>query len=111
MVAQRCDAARLAAVLDLRLVPGAAVPRRLSPPGAPAALDVGPDEAPVDLVDRTGDVGRLLRGQERDEATEFHRVAEPADRDARGDRRQLFLQRPVALGAAPRARDDPGGEE
>src|SRR6266566_8859457 len=84
---------------------------RFRPGPEPPPSDVGPDEAAVDLVDGAGDVGGLLRGQERDEVAEFDRLPEAAERDDRGDRRELLLEGLVLLGAAARAGDDARGEE
>src|SRR5712672_3389303 len=83
----------------------------IRPRPAPPPLEVGPDEAAVDLVDGAGDVGGLLRGEERDEVAEFHGIPQAAERDGRGDGRELRLENPVLLGTAARARDDAGGEE
>ena len=58
-------------------------------------LEVRPDVAAVDLEHGTGDVGSLLRGQERDQAAELDRLAKPPGRDRRGQRRELLFQRAV----------------
>ena len=74
-------------------------------------LHVRRDTAAVDLVDGAGDEGGLPGGEERDQAAEFGRVTEPAHRDPRGHRRELFLELGIGLRADPGAGDDPLGQE
>src|SRR5215467_10212729 len=77
----------------------------------PGCSEAGLGGPAVHLVDGAGDVGGLLGGQERDEVAQLDRLAEAAERNARGRGRQLRLERLILLGAAPRAGGDAGGEE
>jgi hypothetical protein len=49
------------------------------------ALEVGADDATVDLIDRPGDVGSPFGCQERHQLPDFGRLTQAAQRDRRGD--------------------------
>ena len=64
-------------------MPGGAVARH-DDEGRPA-LEVGADDATVDLIDRPGDVGNPFGCQERHQLPDFGRLTQAAQRDRRGD--------------------------
>src|SRR5215472_7505939 len=61
------------------------------------ALEVGPDNAAIDLVGGAGDVAGTLGSQKRDKIAELAGTAEAAERNRRGPWREQFLERGIDL--------------
>ena len=77
----------------------------------PIGLQVGRDDAAVDLVDSTGDVGGPLGCEKGDEIPKLGRIAEAAQRNISRQWREPGLQRLILLRAASGVGADPGREE
>jgi hypothetical protein len=88
--AVRIDAAAIGFLLDRwRVGAGAVGPSRR--PGVASALEVGSDDAAVDLVDGPGDVAGPLRRQEGHQLPDLGRLTQAAQRDPCGDRAWMVV--------------------